>query len=103
MGGGNHFIELEESTITRNLYFTVHTGSRALGKKVCDYHMKKTGNTALTDKELEDLYQALAKGEAVAVNKYMRDCFWKFVVKRLKCDFAGQELGEKLEQAKQLT
>lgn len=40
LGGGNHFIEIGRGT-NDDYWITVHTGSRNLGKCVCDYHQKK--------------------------------------------------------------
>ena len=40
LGGGNHFIELDEDD-DKNLYLVIHSGSRNLGKKVCDFYQKK--------------------------------------------------------------
>lgn len=37
LGGGNHFIELDEDEEGRQ-YLVVHTGSRNLGKQVADHH-----------------------------------------------------------------
>ena len=37
LGGGNHFIELDEDD-EGNMYLVIHSGSRNLGKKVCDYY-----------------------------------------------------------------
>ena len=37
LGGGNHFIELDEDD-DGNMYLVIHSGSRNLGKKVCDYY-----------------------------------------------------------------
>lgn len=34
---GNHFIEIGRSAITGDIWITVHTGSRNLGKKICEY------------------------------------------------------------------
>ena len=39
LGGGNHFIELDEDD-GGNLYLVIHSGSRNLGKKVCDYYQR---------------------------------------------------------------
>ena len=39
LGGGNHFIELDEDD-DRNLYLVIHSGSRNLGKKVCDHYQR---------------------------------------------------------------
>lgn len=41
LGGGNHFIELERSDSSGQEYITVHSGSRIIGKKICEYHQKK--------------------------------------------------------------
>ena len=40
LGGGNHFIELQQDE-DRWLWVMLHSGSRDLGKQVCDYYNKK--------------------------------------------------------------
>ena len=37
LGGGNHFIEVNVDD-SGNKYLVIHSGSRNLGKKVCEYH-----------------------------------------------------------------
>ena len=37
LGGGNHFIELGKDD-EDNIYLVIHSGSRNLGKQVCDYY-----------------------------------------------------------------
>jgi tRNA-splicing ligase RtcB (3'-phosphate/5'-hydroxy nucleic acid ligase) len=37
LGGGNHFIEIGKSD-TGDYWITIHSGSRNLGKRVCEYH-----------------------------------------------------------------
>jgi len=39
LGGGNHFIELDKDD-EDNVYLVIHTGSRNLGKQICDYYQK---------------------------------------------------------------
>lgn len=39
LGGGNHFIELDQST-DGSMYLVVHTGSRHLGEEVAEYYTK---------------------------------------------------------------
>ena len=39
LGGGNHFIELDDDT-EGNMYLVIHSGSRNLGKKVCEYYQR---------------------------------------------------------------
>lgn len=40
LGGGNHFIELQKDD-EDNLWVMLHSGSRNLGKQVCDYYDEK--------------------------------------------------------------
>ena len=40
LGGGNHFIELDIDD-RGNKYLVIHTGSRNVGKRVCEYWQKK--------------------------------------------------------------
>jgi len=37
LGGGNHFIELDRDS-ENNIWLVIHTGSRNLGKVVCEYY-----------------------------------------------------------------
>ncbi len=39
LGGGNHFIEINIDN-HGDLYFVVHSGSRHLGKQICEYYQK---------------------------------------------------------------
>ena len=48
LGSGNHFIEFGED-INKQLYVTIHTGSRQLGQKICNYHNKQSKDNCLTD------------------------------------------------------
>ena len=38
LGGGNHFIEINEAVDTSIPYVTVHSGSRNIGHKIAAYH-----------------------------------------------------------------
>ncbi len=40
LGGGNHFIELDVDD-NGNQYLVIHSGSRNLGKRICEYWQKK--------------------------------------------------------------
>ena len=41
LGGGNHFIEIDVDSSTQEHYLTIHSGSRAFGMKLFEYHNKK--------------------------------------------------------------
>jgi len=43
LGGGNHFIEINESK-NNEKYLVIHTGSRNFGLQVCNYHQNKAIN-----------------------------------------------------------
>lgn len=57
LGGGNHFIELQADE-EGHVYVMLHSGSRSLGKKICDHFHKvalglnQRWHSALPDKEL---------------------------------------------------
>lgn len=55
LGGGNHFIELQEDE-EGFLCIMLHSGSRHLGKKICDYFHKKA-------KELNQMWYSEVKEE----------------------------------------
>lgn len=40
LGGGNHFIELQECEEDGSLWIMLHSGSRNIGKRVCDHYNK---------------------------------------------------------------
>lgn len=58
LGGGNHFIEIDKDD-ENNLYLVIHSGSRNLGKQVCEYYSKVAKEEYLKNKEKN--YKALIK------------------------------------------
>ena len=58
LGGGNHFIEIDVDD-EGNKYLVIHTGSRNLGKQVCEIYQRKAiencSRTAYYDKFLKEL------------------------------------------------
>jgi tRNA-splicing ligase RtcB len=44
LGGGNHFLELQEDEYSGKVYAMVHSGSRNIGKQVCDHFTKVAAN-----------------------------------------------------------
>lgn len=58
LGGGNHFIEIDKDD-ENNLYLVIHSGSRNLGKQVCEYYSKVAKEEYLKSKEKN--YKALVK------------------------------------------
>lgn len=69
LGGGNHFIELDEDN-ERNKYLVIHSGSRNLGVQVCNYWQDKAV-AKLTDnsdirKELIDRLKAEGRAKDIS-------------------------------------
>lgn len=60
LGGGNHFIELNKSE-TGDIYVTIHSGSRNIGQKICQYHQSKINDTKYYDR---DKYNQIKKKTA---------------------------------------
>jgi RNA-splicing ligase RtcB len=57
LGGGNHYIELDKDS-EDNVYLCIHTGSRNLGKQVCDYYqniaVKRCNDHKIDEKAIID-------------------------------------------------
>lgn len=54
IGSGNHFCEIGKSDKTSDVWITIHTGSRNLGKKVCEYWQNIAIKKSLNNGELFD-------------------------------------------------
>lgn len=74
LGGGNHYLELGESSDSGDLFLTIHTGSRNFGKmlaefyqgKAKEYHGSKTGrNHAEAVKEIVERLTALGRTDEI--------------------------------------
>lgn len=77
LGGGNHFLELQEGMDDGRLYFMLHSGSRSLGKRTCDLHVgvardfAAASGIALSHKDVAYLPVATVEGQA-----YLEDMRW---------------------------
>lgn len=73
LGGGNHFIEMNETEDGR-LFLVIHSGSRHLGTKVANHHQKKAIESLSTDKEkLNELIEQLkTAGRHREINKAIK-------------------------------
>lgn len=69
LGGGNHFIELDEDSVGRK-YLVIHSGSRNLGKRVCEYWQKKAvehcRKGAYNERELVERLKAEGRQREIA-------------------------------------
>lgn len=73
LGGGNHFIELQHDESGR-LWIMLHSGSRSLGKRVCDYYHEialELGND-VPDRDLA----FLPEGKTTAFAGYVAAMYW---------------------------
>ena len=78
LGGGNHFIEIDKDD-EDNLYLIIHTGSRNLGKQVCEYYTTQAKKDYLDSKRknirsLINRYKRLNKEEKIqeGIEKLMK-------------------------------
>ena len=46
IGGGNHFCELDQDVESKNIWLTIHSGSRNFGLKICEFHQLKAVKTS---------------------------------------------------------
>ena len=70
LGGGNHFIELG-SDDEGQLYLIVHSGSRNLGKQVCDWYQKLAADTL--GRKGKGMDRVLAYLEGDNLDDYLHD------------------------------
>ena len=75
LGGGNHFIELDRGE-NGELYLVIHSGSRHLGKQVCEYYQEE-GFRALCGSarfQIDQLIKEMkAQGNSKEINKTLKD------------------------------
>lgn len=75
LGGGNHFIELNVSDKTGDVYLVIHTGSRNLGVQVCKFYQdlafKRLNEMSSLRKQVTDkiIAQCKAEGRAKDIQK----------------------------------
>lgn len=74
LGGGNHFIELDEDE-DGNKYLVIHSGSRNLGVKVCNYWQEKAiSNITDNSKERNELIARLkAEGRQNEIRNALKE------------------------------
>ncbi|MCL2215700.1 MAG: RtcB family protein [Defluviitaleaceae bacterium] len=100
LGGGNHFIELGEDE-EKQLYLIVHSGSRNLGKQVCELYQKAAADAMGRKGKGMDRVLAFLEGDALKnylhdmaiVQRYAdlnRKAIVKVLEKKVKFKIAGQ-------------
>ena len=74
LGGGNHFIEVDKDE-EGQLYLVVHSGSRNLGKQVCDHYQNAAakGVKRKTKGEKQKIDRVLAYVEGELFRNYLHD------------------------------
>ena len=63
LGSGNHFIEVDTDE-RGHYYLVIHSGSRNLGVKVCEYYQKKAENKMLVSDRAEQREKIIAQLKA---------------------------------------
>lgn len=81
LGGGNHFIEIDESTGGIR-YLVIHTGSRNLGKQVADYYQQLAvelhqGREEYFQKKDSLIAEYKAAGRRGEIEQALKELHWK--------------------------
>lgn len=81
LGGGNHFIEIDESTEGIR-YLVIHTGSRNLGKQVADYYQQLAvelhqGREEYFKKKDSLIAEYKAAGRRGEIQQALKELHWK--------------------------
>jgi RNA-splicing ligase RtcB len=73
LGGGNHFIELDVDD-SGNKYLVIHSGSRNLGVRVCNYYQNlATASLSDNSKEIKELIEKYkAEGREKEISKALK-------------------------------
>lgn len=82
LGGGNHFIEIDEDE-EGNEYLVIHTGSRQLGKQVAEYYQKiarglHTGWGPLWEQEEQIKKEYKAAGRRAEISEALKELHRNF-------------------------
>lgn len=82
LGGGNHFIEIDKAS-NGDLYIVVHSGSRNLGKQVCDFYQNKAIKYCSYEKEVkleekQTIIELKERGEQTKIQKALADIKEKY-------------------------
>jgi RNA-splicing ligase RtcB len=98
LGGGNHYIEFNED-YDRKAYLTIHSGSRALGQAVCNYHQgkitqenKNSLNNYLQNEELVEYLIDMIFAQTVA--SMNRELMIKLIINEIGVEWNKDKLIE---------
>lgn len=87
LGGGNHFIEIDEGT-DGTKYLVIHSGSRNLGKQVADYYQHLAvelmeGRDELCAKQEQLIAEYKAQGRRSEIQAAIKELHRRFKAKQL--------------------
>lgn len=82
LGGGNHFIEIDADE-AGNKYLIIHTGSRQLGKQVCEHYQKMavgihTGKESMWEEEERIKREYKAEGRRAEIQEALKELHRNF-------------------------
>lgn len=107
LGGGNHFVELDRSAETGDVYLVVHSGSRYLGKQIAEYYQDMAGANAkkMSLDETMELKKVIddlkASGQSKKINQAITDFKNQHIAKYQKgmAPLSGQDAQSYLHDA----
>nr|DAU84735.1 MAG TPA: tRNA-splicing ligase RtcB [Caudoviricetes sp.] len=98
LGGGNHFIELNEDS-NKNKYLVIHSGSRNLGVKVCKFYQNLAIHDCVTKKvDCSDIIESMkAAGTPEKIQELIKERKSKYpVIKKELSYLKGENLASYL-------
>lgn len=89
LGGGNHFIEVNESQRTGDRWVVIHSGSRGIGLKIATHHQDRA--TELTDNRVDPA--------EVFSDSYLEyiDSDWDIDHDAIRADYEGKEIAQVID------
>eukprot|EP00598_Pedospumella_elongata_P005545 CAMPEP_0184969700 /NCGR_PEP_ID=MMETSP1098-20130426/2398_1 /TAXON_ID=89044 /ORGANISM="Spumella elongata, Strain CCAP 955/1" /LENGTH=400 /DNA_ID=CAMNT_0027491509 /DNA_START=28 /DNA_END=1230 /DNA_ORIENTATION=+ len=94
LGGGNHFIEINQESRTSEYYLTVHSGSRAFGMKLFEYHNAKVDKTLKHLNTADSLEYCIDMIVAQHLARMNRHIMLQLILRELDLDYDETRLIE---------
>ena len=96
LGAGNHFIEVNEDPQDGKYFVTVHSGSRAFGMKLFQYHNKKVNHNEkclLGENSIEYCYDLIVAQHLAVMNRHI---MLQLILRELDVEFHDDRIIESI-------
>jgi tRNA-splicing ligase RtcB len=94
LGGGNHFIEINQSNATKEVYLTIHSGSRSFGMRLFEYHNAKVDKKRRCLDEASSVDYCVDMVVAQQLAKMNRHIMLQLILRELNVEYDASRLVE---------